>query len=240
MSSAETLHALIPAAGRSVRFGSAAPKQYASLAGLSVLARSIAAISRHPSVASVTVALAPDDEEYEKQVRPDWPGIHTAEGGDSRARTVLNGLEAILAREPRCLWVLVHDAARPCLTRSALDRLVTAGLASPHGAILARPVHDTLKWADEEGCIERTIDRNRCWAAQTPQMFRARDLAERLREALESGDEPTDEAAAMERAGYRPRLVPGDAGNIKITGANDLVLAEFILQRQGQETPDRE
>jgi 2-C-methyl-D-erythritol 4-phosphate cytidylyltransferase len=235
LSASEALHALIPAAGRSVRFGGTTPKQYARLAGSPVLSHSIRAVSSHPLLASVTVALARGDDRFEKWVRPDWPGVHTVEGGDSRARTVLNGLEAILTRDASCRWVLVHDAARPCLSRNDLERLVDAGLSSRHGAILARPVHDTLKWADPNGCIERTIDRSRCWAAQTPQMFRARELADRLRDALDDGDQPTDEAAAMERAGHRPLLVPGEAENIKITGADDLALAEFILQRRGEE-----
>ena len=225
------IHALIPAAGRSVRFGGTTLKQYAHLAGIPVISHSIEAVSRHPAVASVTVALAPDDGIFEELVRPDWPEVRTAVGGDSRARTVLNGLEAILTAEPGCEWVLVHDAARPCLSRESLDRLIEQGLESEHGAILACPVSDTLKWAGEDGRIDRTIDRTHCWAAQTPQFFRARELAVRLREALDAGEQPTDEAAAMERSGKRPVLVEGSPANIKITGARDLALAEFILHQ---------
>lgn len=227
-----TIHALIPAAGRSVRFGGTTLKQYAHLNGIPVISHSIEAVSSHPAVETVTVALAADDGIFDELVRPEWPDVRTAVGGDSRARTVLNGLESILAAEPGCEWVLVHDAARPCLPRDALDKLVNAGLASEHGAIMAVPVSDTLKWAGEDGRIDRTVDRTHCWAAQTPQMFRARELAGYLREALDAGFLPTDEAAAMERHGKRPVLVRGSVANIKITGTEDLSLAEFILQQQ--------
>jgi len=227
----EQIHALIPAAGRSVRFGGTTLKQYAHLLGAPVIAHSIEAVSRHDGVASVTVALAPDDGIFEELIRPGWPGVRTVTGGDSRAETVMNGLRFIRNQEPRAEWVLVHDAARPCLPFSLMKRLVDAALASESGAILALPVHDTLKLADDEGRIERTVDRSRYWAAQTPQMFRIDELTRHLAAALAAGESPTDEAAAMERAGLRPLLVPGSARNIKITGAEDLALAEFILQR---------
>ena len=204
------LHVLIPAAGCGARFGASIPKQYAVLAGRPVLSRSIAAASAHPMVGSVTVALAAGDDYFDERIRPDWPQLHTAVGGESRAQTVLNGIEAITTRAGERDWVLVHDAARPCLSPQALNRLVRAGLESPDGAILACPVHDTL----------------------TPQMFRLHDLLAALRDALAGGEPPTDEAAAMERAGYRPLLVPGDSDNIKITRAQDLALAAFILQQR--------
>jgi 2-C-methyl-D-erythritol 4-phosphate cytidylyltransferase len=148
---------------------------------------------------------------------------------------VLNGLESILQRNPSSEWVLVHDAARPCLPIAALRRLLTAGLASEHGAILAVPVSDTLKRANSDGCIESTVDRNHFWAAQTPQLFRTRQLAVHLEAALAAGESPTDDAAAMERAGLHPLLVEGPRSNIKITGPEDLALAEFILQRQSMD-----
>ena len=226
------VHALIPAAGRSVRFGGTTLKQYAHLLGSPVISHSIEAVSSHPAVASVTVALAADDGIFDELVRPEWPAVRTAVGGDSRAQTVLNGLRSIMASEPDSEWVLVHDAARPCLPQECLDRLVEQAVSSEHGAILAVPVSDTLKWAGADGCIDRTIDRSQCWAAQTPQMFRIWELAANLQKALEAGLHPTDEAAAMERAGIRPLLVQGSPGNIKVTGTGDLALAEFILQQQ--------
>jgi 2-C-methyl-D-erythritol 4-phosphate cytidylyltransferase len=229
------VQALIPAAGQSVRFGGTTLKQYAHLMGQPVIAHSIEAVKRHLAIGSVTVALAPDDGIFDELVRPAYPWVHTVEGGASRAATVMNGLRSILEREPDSEWVLVHDAARPCLSVSSLRSLLAAGLSSPHGAILAVPVSDTLKLADEAGCIASTVDRTRFWAAQTPQLFRTRDLAVNLQAALDAGESPTDDAAAMERAGCHPLLVEGSRSNIKITGPGDLALAEFILQRQSMD-----
>jgi 2-C-methyl-D-erythritol 4-phosphate cytidylyltransferase len=229
------VHALIPAAGHSVRFGGTTLKQYAHLMGQPVIAHSIEAVRSHAAVGSVTVALAPDDGIFDELVRPVYPWVNTVTGGASRAETVLKGLQSILERDSANEWVLVHDAARPCLSRNSLRSLLAIGLASPHGAILAVPVSDTLKLADEAGCIESTVDRNRLWAAQTPQLFRIRELAANLQEALAAGETPTDDAAAMERAGCRPLLVEGPRSNIKITGPEDLALAEFILQRQSMD-----
>ena len=227
-----SVHSLIPAAGRSVRFGGTTLKQYAHLLGIPVIAHSIEAVSRHPAVASVTVALAEDDGIFDELVRPYFPAVRTVIGGDSRAASVLNGLKAIRATEPTCEWVLVHDAARPCVPADALRRLLDLGLASESGAILAMPVTDTLKLANAGGRIEGTLDRSRCWAAQTPQLFRLDDLLPALQAALNAGEVPTDEAAAMERAGRQPLLVEGSTMNIKITGPEDLALAQFLLQRQ--------
>jgi 2-C-methyl-D-erythritol 4-phosphate cytidylyltransferase len=229
------LHALIPAAGRSLRFGGEEPKQYAPLLGRPVLAHAIEALRGHPAVRGVTVVLAPDDTLFEERLRPAFPDVGTALGGDSRARSVLNGLETIARTDPDCQWVLVHDAARPCLGSEELGRLVAQGVGGPDGAILAVPVRDTLKQADAAGRIERTVDRSVLWAAQTPQLFRRDDLAERLASALAAGAEPTDEAGALERAGRRPLLVEGCSTNIKITGPGDLALAEYILRRRGVE-----
>ncbi len=225
------VHALIPAAGQSVRFGGTTLKQYTHLLGTPVIAHSIDAVLRDDRVRSVTVALPPDDGIFEELIRPGYPDVHTVTGGDTRARTVMNGLEAIGLRDPECDWVLVHDAARPCLPREALKRLLDEGLANDGGAILALPVSDTLKQAGEDGRILHTVDRTRIWAAQTPQLFPREDLSRHLRAALDAGESPTDEAAAMERGGVPPLLVNGDTTNIKITGSGDLELAQFILQR---------
>jgi len=226
------VHALIPAAGHSVRFGGTMLKQYAHLLGMPVMAHSISAVQSHPSVSSVTVALAPDDGIFDDLIRPEYPGVLTVNGGESRAETVLNGVGFIMDRFPDCEWVLVHDAARPCLSAADLDRLMELGLKSEHGAILAMPVNDTLKLADDNGLIRQTVDRSHLWAAQTPQLFRAAPLLTNLRRSLASGAPPTDEASAMEQGNAHPLLVAGSSTNIKITGAEDLALAEFILQRQ--------
>ena len=228
----QRVHALIPAAGRSVRFGGTTLKQYAHLLGMPVMAHSIAAVERHDEVESVSVALAPDDGIFDQLIRPHYPSVQTVIGGDSRAQTVMNGLRFIIKQHPDCEWVLVHDAARPCLSLADLSRLLDKGLQSDAGAILAVPVNDTLKLADGAGCIEQTADRSRYWAAHTPQLFRISELILNLGAALSAGLTPTDEASAMEYAGAHPLLVEGSTSNIKITGAEDLALAEFILQRQ--------
>ena len=224
------IHALIPAAGQSVRFGGTMLKQYTHLMGQAVMAHSIAAVGNHPRVKRVTVALAPDDGIYEDLIRPAYPDVTTVIGGDSRAQSVLNGLKFIRENDPGCEWVLVHDAARPCLSRSSLDDLLTLGLASESGAILALPVSDTLKLADENGLIASTVDRARYWSAQTPQLFRIDPLLRNLESSLELGITITDEASAMEFAGVQPLLVRGSTSNIKITGTEDLALADFILR----------
>lgn len=230
--SESAVHALIPAAGFSVRFGGTTLKQYAHLLGMPVIAHSIDAIQRHELIESVTVALAPDDGIFEELIQPAFPEVLTVAGGESRARSVMNGLSFIATRFPGCEWVLVHDAARPCLSFSALSRLLEQGMKSDSGAILAIPVNDTLKRADPDGRIESTVDRSLFWAAQTPQLFRISALRTNLAAALAAGTEPTDEASAMEQAGVHPLLVMGSSTNIKITGAEDLALAEFILQHQ--------
>jgi len=226
------VHALIPAAGHSVRFGGTTLKQYAHLLGMPVMAHSISALTRHQAVRSVTVALAEDDGIYDELIRPNFPQVLTVDGGDCRALSVMNGLRFIAQRYPDCAWVLVHDAARPCLSIGDLNQLLELGLSSECGALLAVPVNDTLKRANEAGCIESTIDRSLFWAAQTPQLFPMESLMQNLQAALDAGDTPTDEASAMEAAGLHPLLVRGSSTNIKITGAEDLALAEFILQRQ--------
>jgi len=226
------VHALIPAAGLSVRFGGTTLKQYAHVLGKPVMAHSMNVVIGHPLIASVTVALAQDDGIYDELIRPHYPDVHTVTGGDSRARSVLNGLKSIRCRHSDSRWVLVHDAARPCLTSDALDRLLQRGLEFNQGAVLAVPVSDTLKREGEDQQIECTVDRTGLWAAQTPQLFPIDELMMGLESAMNFGPQPTDEAEAMERSGGKPLLVPGSGSNIKITCPEDLILAEFILTQQ--------
>ena len=232
------IHALIPAAGLSVRFGGTTLKQYAHLLGKPVIAHSIDAVRQHPAVAAVTVALARDDGIYDELIRPGYPEVNTVIGGDSRAQTVLKGLRFIRNLDSECQWVLVHDAARPCLPYAALESLLQDGLSAEWGAILAVPVSDTLKQESGQRCIAGTVDRCGLWAAQTPQLFPLNALLENLQSAVTFGEPPTDEAEAMERAGIHPLLVPGCSSNIKITGAEDLTLAECILKNRIMTEPD--
>jgi len=230
------IHALIPAAGSSRRFGGTTLKQYMHLCGKPMINYSIEAVRRHPAIRGVTVALVENDGIYDQLIRPRFPDVGTTLGGSSRAQTVMNGLAYILANDPSTEWVLVHDAARPCLPPRCLDELIASGLASRDGALLAIQASDTIKRSTADGRVEKTVSREGLWHAQTPQLFPARRLAEALAHALAANEPPTDEAAAMERAGARPLLVMGAQSNIKITRPEDLHMAETLLKAAGLDT----
>lgn len=225
-------YAIVPAAGSGSRFGAEVPKQYLSLLGYPLIWHTLAALCRHPRLERVWVVIAREDEWWS---RPEWqscwlelgPRLEVvACGGASRAESVANGLAAAVTAIADADWVLVHDAARPCLTHALLDQLIDALDADPVGGLLAVPVADTLKRADAEQRVEATLARDGLWQAQTPQMFRAG----LLRAALAAHADVTDEAGALEAAGYRPRLIRGDARNLKVTYPADLALAEAILR----------
>ncbi|MDT7834839.1 2-C-methyl-D-erythritol 4-phosphate cytidylyltransferase [Aquabacterium sp. OR-4] len=240
--------ALVPCAGTGSRSGSFVPKQYVALAGLPVVAHTLAALAQVERIAATLVVLAPDDEQFEDEV----PGFGQGEqaerawiarvGGDSRAATVLAGLAELRARgaQPHD-WVLVHDAAR-CLVRPAwIERLLATCWHDEVGGLLALPLADTLKACDASGDrVAATIGREGKWAAQTPQMFRLGLLEPALRQALEAGPAGsaiTDESSAVEALGHAPRLVRGDLENLKITYQPDFGLAERLLAtgRRGTE-----
>jgi len=218
---------LIPAAGQGARLGAEAPKQYLELHGRPLLAHAARALLAHPAIAIAFVVLAPDDErfaaldwsEFGDRLAPLWCG------GATRRDSVMNALVAMANVVDPDDWVLVHDAARPCLGRDDLSRLVDTVRGDDVGGILALPVADTLKRDDGADRIERTEPRERLWLAQTPQMFRHGTL---LR-ALAGGGQVTDEAAAVEALGLKPRLVPGSAGNLKVTYPGDLSIAAALL-----------
>jgi len=218
---------LVPAAGSGSRFGVAGPKQYSRLAGKSMLFHAVERLLAAPEVEVVFAVLAPGDEEFRKH---NWSafGERLAPlycGGASRRESVLNGLVACASAVDPNDWILVHDAARPCLGRIELRRLIDSAGGDEVGGILAIPVSDTLKRADEEGRILQTEPRDHLWQAQTPQMFRHGMLLRALREAAHV----TDEAAAVEALGHRPKLVEGSTRNLKVTFASDLHIAERIL-----------
>ncbi|MDP9013937.1 MAG: 2-C-methyl-D-erythritol 4-phosphate cytidylyltransferase [Pseudomonadota bacterium] len=233
--------AVVPAAGRGARFESTplvGPKQYAPLAGATVLEWSLAALLTEPRVSGIMIALAADDTR--------WPGIavslprskiHTAIGGASRPESVLNGLKALEGEAAADDWVLVHDAARPCLTGADLGALLDAVLGhgagasagGADGALLAAPIVDTVK-RERGGTAVDTVDREGLWRALTPQVFRFAQLKQALEEVLRLGLAVTDEAQALERLGVRARLVRGSPLNIKVTRSEDLAMAESILR----------
>lgn len=232
--SAADIWAVVPAAGRGVRFGGDIPKQYLEAAGQPLIAHALGALLAHPRVAGAMVALAADDPRW-----PGWTELHGKPvlrciGGTERADSVLAALQALPRDAGDDALVLVHDAARPNLHRADLDRLIEAAVAHHDGAILAAPVHDTLKRAGDDARIEATEPRARLWRALTPQAFRHAALAAALRQARTDGVVVTDEAMAMERAGARPRLVEGREDNLKVTTPADLALAEFLLSYPSQ------
>lgn len=223
--------AIVPAAGRGTRMGTGTPKQYLQVMGLTLIEHSLRALLRHPEVDAVMVALAPDDPFWAGWREMEGKPIYTCQGGVERADSVLSALQALPATVSEDQFVLVHDAARPCLRGVDLSRLFAIGQADPIGAILAAPVRDTLKRANDEGRSAMTEPREALWRALTPQMFRRGGLTRALQAAMRVGAKVTDEAMAMERLGLKPRLVEGSEDNIKVTTPADLALAEFILRR---------
>lgn len=223
--------AIVPAAGRGQRFGSGTPKQYQQVLGLTIIEHSLKALLGHPGIDGVMVALAPDDPFWAGWREMEGKPIYTCQGGVERADSVLAALQALPATIDEDQFVLVHDAARPCLRGLDLSRLIAIGQADPIGAILAAPVRDTIKRANEEGRSSMTEPRDPLWRALTPQMFRRGGLTRALQAAMRVGAKVTDEAMAMERLGLKPKLVEGSEDNIKVTTPADLALAEFILRR---------
>jgi 2-C-methyl-D-erythritol 4-phosphate cytidylyltransferase len=230
-------HVLIPAAGGGGRFGTRSPKQYADLAGLPVIARTIDRLAKALPRADVIVALAPDDRTFESKSEP-WQRTEALRcGGASRGETVANALAVLASRCADDDWILVHDAARPCVPVDALLRLVADLDHDVVGGLLAIPVADTLKREDPAAAhrVLRTEERAHLWQAQTPQMFRFGILQtafRRLDAAALTDEAQAVEALAVTGACAAPRLVPGSAQNIKITYAGDLALAAAILEAQ--------
>src|SRR6266508_2769419 len=219
---------LVPAAGSGSRFGADVLKQYSLLAGKPMLYHSIARLLGTPEVEIAFVVLAPGDTAFRQH---DWGafGNRLAPlycGGASRRDSVLNGIIAAASLVDPNDWMLVHDAVRPCLGKDELRRLIDEAGRDEVGGILAIPVADTLKRADEEHRIVATEPRDALWRAQTPQMFRHGMLLRALREA----EHVTDEASAVEALGHKPKLVEGSTRNLKITFPSDLKIAEGLLR----------
>ena len=225
--------ALVPCAGVGERAGAGGPKQYAMVAGRTVVAHTLAALAAVPRVVATLVVLAPGDEAFERHIERSMPGAASDSlwlahcGGATRAATVAAGLAELRRRGVADDdWVLVHDAARCLVQPEWVERLIDACFDDAVGGLLALPVADTLKRSANER-VECTLERHETWAAQTPQMFRLGLLARALHEA---GEGVTDEASAVEQLGLQPRLVRGELENFKLTWPGDFALAQRLLE----------
>lgn len=205
------------------------PKQYLTLAGLQVITHSLNTLLQHPRLRGLVVVLNSQDTWWNEASIITDKVLLSVLGGKERCHSVLNGLTALQGYVQHNDWVLVHDAARPCLRSSDLDMLIDELQEDPVGGLLAIPVRDTIKRSDGNGRVAATVERSHLWHALTPQMFRFRTLFTALQQALDRHLSVTDEASAIEAAGLAPRLIAGRADNIKITYPEDLALAEFYL-----------
>lgn len=231
MSAEKKYWAVIPAAGIGKRMKADRPKQYLTLNEQTVLEQTIAIFNRHPRISGIVVIVTAGDP-YWAELKPETSKpLLVADGGAERCHSVLNGLQILDQYADDNDWVLVHDAARPCLRQQDIDHLISELEGDEVGGILAVPVRDTMKRDDNAGRIAHTEDRNGMWHALTPQMFPLGLLRESLQRALADGFEVTDEASALEHAGRHPKLVEGHADNIKITRPEDLALASFFMQQ---------
>ncbi len=231
-SGARPVYAIVPAAGQGARMQEQIPKQYLPLRGKPVIERTLRRLLRVPGVASIVVVLAADDEHFQSVPVSSHRKVVTALGGQTRAASVQTGLDKLATMAPANALVLVHDAARPCIRVGDVVRLIEQTAASRDGGLLAIPVADTLKRGDGADRVESTIERSGVWRAATPQLFRADLLTKALSDAAAAGHVATDEAFAMECAGFRPHLVGCHRDNIKITTPGDLELAGAYLELQ--------
>lgn len=232
MSLAERRWAIVPAAGHGSRFGASVPKQYTPLLGRPMLSWTLQALLADTGLAGVMVALAAGDTHWPELPEARLDRVHVCDGGTRRDLSVCNALKMLAGRAADTDWVVVHDAARPCLRVSDLERLYGEVGTDPVGGLLAVPVSDTLKRAGEARRVRVTVARDGLWRALTPQMFRFGLLYRALCLCIKRERAVTDEASAIESLGLEPRLVRGRADNIKVTNQEDAALAVAILASQ--------
>jgi 2-C-methyl-D-erythritol 4-phosphate cytidylyltransferase len=223
--------AVLPAAGIGSRMGADLPKQYLPLAGKTLIEHSLGALLQCPQIQAVVVAVHADDRQVQSMPAMQQPRVLLTEGGAQRSDSVLAGLEALDDRASPQDWVLVHDAARPCVSGADINKLIQQVTERGTGGVLAEPVVDTVKQAGSGQLVAATLDRSRLWRAQTPQMFRLGELRNALQQAAEQNLTVTDEASAMELAGHPVQLVAAQYPNLKVTVPADLELAAWYLQR---------
>jgi len=229
--------AIVPAAGIGSRMQADRPKQYLDLDGKTVLEQTIQRLASHPRIAGIVIAIAEHDSWW-NNISLDFDcQLHTVDGGDTRADSVFNALIGLadLTDPNDDPWVLVHDAARPCLRHQDIDHMLETLCHHEVGGVLGIPVNDTVKRVNGNLEIEETVCRQGLWRAATPQMFRLQLLAQVLKKAKQQQQIVTDDASAMELAGYQPKMVLGHSDNIKITVSHDLALASLFLKLQNGE-----
>lgn len=233
MNKKQNIRVIIPAAGVGRRMGTDTPKQYLLLNEKTVIEHTLDVFDTHDSISEIVVAVSKEDEYWPSLNLNFLKPLHKVNGGKERCDSVLNGLKFLEDKVGADDWVLVHDAARPCLRNEDLTLLLEELLEHEVGGILAVPVRDTMKRSIENtNIIKETVDRESLWHALTPQMFRFGLLKNALESALNNNEVITDEASAVELAGYQPILVEGHADNLKITRPEDLALAAFFLRQQ--------
>lgn len=232
MKTNQTCWAVIPAAGIGTRMGAEIPKQYLPLMGKTVLEHTVLRFCEHVDIRAVIVVLADNDLHWKKLSLAKNPKVHTTTGGIQRYHSVFNGLRYLEKMASVDDWVLVHDAARPCIRIEDINKLIQAAVSSVDGAVLAIPERDTMKRATRDRKIESTVSRDDLWHAQTPQIFRYSMLKSALENVFAKNIPVTDESQAIEMFGKFPMLVEGHADNIKITHPADLMLAEVYLKQQ--------
>lgn len=225
-----TFWCVVPAAGRGTRVGGDCPKQYLPLAGRALILHTLERLAAHPRIAGILVTLSATDAHWPALDSVHGKPVLTAVGGNERSDSVLAGLHALPSGVGDDDFVLVHDAARPCVRRDDISRLVDR-VTVVDGGLLGAPLRDTLKLADDSARSVATEPREARWRAFTPQMFRRGALTTALQDAVALGITVSDEAMAMELSGFAPLLVEGAEDNIKVTTAADFALAEFLLAR---------
>ena len=222
--------AVVPAAGVGKRMQADRPKQYLPLAGKTVIEHTLQRLLDSAAFQAVAVAISVEDPYWPELPIAAHPAVLTAPGGKERADSVLSALQTLQGRAADQDWVLVHDAARPCLTSADIHLLIDSLQNHPVGGILALASHDTLKHVDGD-TITASVDRSHIWRALTPQMFRYGMLRHALQQTA-GNPAVTDEASALELLGHQPKIVAGRPDNIKITRPEDLALAQFYMEQQ--------
>ncbi len=227
--------AVVPAAGTGSRMGAEIPKQYLPLCGRPVIEHTLRRLASVEGIGGIVVAVGENDSWWPRLQMGLVKPLISVTGGAERCHSVLNALDELKRRGEEG-WVLVHDAARPCVRVADIERLISAVEGRTTGGLLGTPVSDTVKRTDGRGEVLSTVDREGLWRAFTPQMFPLGPLYRALGDAVARGERVTDEASAMELAGHAPLMVEGHADNIKITRPADLAMAEFFLRQQERES----